>query len=791
MSNFVHSSWLVTCIHSHKRVPSSRCTVIIFSEEKQGTKKKTTRKPWPFGRFVKTFLFFNPIARAFSQEVAVSGSLPDPGVRVRSLRLQLLTRLEKDMSPLSGRVVLVIGATGRVGRQLIVKLQHSGCKVRALVRDENRAIAILKEEGAQVDKLELITGDLHSLVPEHFRLVYAVFCVMGVALQPNTFSTSSAPNAMSSVDSNAEWKLYTELVEYEGVKNLVSFAQQYLEDAVPVEKQDVEYLDIFPFRPPASNIPRLWGPVDDVVMGGVSQSKIELSSSGDSVIFSGQVSTDNFGGFASVKTIPFETPLDLSGYDGIYLRLLGDGRRYKFIIRCDKKWDGIAYICSMDTVASIWKECYLPFSQFRPVFRAKTITPISPLDPTTIYSFQLMYSKFEYDEKLNPSFQEGPFSLELKDIYAYRHNELGTKTPQFVYLSAALMEYLLSCKYRAEQVIRSSTLRYTIVRPCAMYDGKADKMLLTFVFTLFSVNVRAKLLSKYLKTLMEPILVSIILVYFLSYNLIKSLREIFIHDKRLGFKRGRRNGQVMNFDALTLYYEPGSPPCRAVLMFLLENGIPHKIHRIKLFEKDHLKPEYQSINPFQKVPAIQDGDGFFLAESHAILKYLFRTRASMIQEHWYPSDPQKRAKIDELLDWHHSSLSWSTKLTVWNAVMVAKFMNQPQSSLSTLESILGNGPFVIKGMEQPSIADLSLFVEIENLRLLPSHVLYYIIQSKSNNSYLSSSPACYFSLSEYPHICQWLDRMKRLKSYSSVHQSFEKVVAMLQKTMMNNGYAKI
>ncbi|GJQ14809.1 hypothetical protein GpartN1_g6600.t1 [Galdieria partita] len=253
----------------------------------------------------------------------------------------------------------------------------------------------------------------------------------------------------------------------------------------------------------------------------------------------------------------------------------------------------------------------------------------------------------------------------------------------------------------------------------------------------------------------------------------------------------------MSFDALTLYYEPGSPPCRGVLMFLLENGIPHKIQRIKLFEKDHLKPEYLRINPFQKVPAIQDADGFFLAESHAILKYLIRTRASMVQDHWYPSDPQKRAKIDELLDWHHSSFSWSSKLTVWNAVMVAKFMNQPQSvnipvvefavgqmkkSLGTLESILDKGPFMIKGMEQPSIADLSLFVEIESLRLLPSNVLYYT-QAKDRT--------CSFSLTEYPQLCQWLDRMRTLKSYSPVHQSFQKVVSMLQSSQLKNGYAKI
>jgi glutathione S-transferase len=261
-------------------------------------------------------------------------------------------------------------------------------------------------------------------------------------------------------------------------------------------------------------------------------------------------------------------------------------------------------------------------------------------------------------------------------------------------------------------------------------------------------------------------------------------------------------------EAPILFYEPGSPPCRVVLMFLLENGITHKIQRIKLFEKDHLKPEYQKVNPFQKVPAIQDEDGFYLAESHAILKYLVRTRASMVQEHWYPSDPRKRAKIDELLDWHHSSLSWCTKVTVWNAVMVAKFMKQPQSvsipvvefaldrvkkSLATLEQLIGDGPFMIKGMEQPSIADLSIFVEIDNLRLLPSNVLAYIqTNTSTSNAIEDRNSRYYFSWTEYPRLCRWMERMRQLKSYSQVHQSFEKVVAMLHPSTTNrNAFAKI
>jgi Complex I intermediate-associated protein 30 (CIA30) len=51
-----------------------------------------------------------------------------------------------------------------------------------------------------------------------------------------------------------------------------------------------------------------WGSLDDVVMGGVSESGLYLSpGSGpdgcDAAVFSGNVSTDNNGGFASVRAL--------------------------------------------------------------------------------------------------------------------------------------------------------------------------------------------------------------------------------------------------------------------------------------------------------------------------------------------------------------------------------------------------------------------------------------------------------------------------------------------------------
>ena len=56
-----------------------------------------------------------------------------------------------------------------------------------------------------------------------------------------------------------------------------------------------------------------------------------------------QLSTGGGGGFASVRTKNFEPKLDLGAYQGLHLRLKGDGLRYKCIIRTDSNWDGIGF----------------------------------------------------------------------------------------------------------------------------------------------------------------------------------------------------------------------------------------------------------------------------------------------------------------------------------------------------------------------------------------------------------------------------------------------------------------
>lgn len=174
---------------------------------------------------------------------------------------------------------------------------------------------------------------------------------------------------------------------------------------------------LFDFTNQSLEIKETWDALDDVVMGGVSNSNITLSN--NRAVFSGNVSTQNNGGFASVRTRNFNPTLDLSAYSGIEIKLKGDGKRYKFIARCEGKWDGLAYCYSFDTIYNFSQTIQIPFQDLIPTFRARTVNNADKFDSSKLYSLQLMLSKFEYDGQLNPKFDPGFFTLEIEYIKAF------------------------------------------------------------------------------------------------------------------------------------------------------------------------------------------------------------------------------------------------------------------------------------------------------------------------------------------------------------------------------------
>lgn len=429
---------------------------------------ETENSKWDAGRFVQTLAYFRVI----------------PFIGSCSWLQRLFGGGPKQKQETSS-VVLVAGATGGVGKRVVSRLVKRGDKVRALVRDGKRAKKIL---GNNVEIVEADITIQETLTPQLTQDVTKVICCTGTKVQPVEGDTPTREKYYQGV------KFYMpevvdvpEMVEYKGIENLVEAVGGQL-------KENIEKM-LFDFRQPTQDLKDTWGVLDDVVMGGVSESSIRLVE--NTALFSGNVSTANSGGFASVRTRNFDPPKNLGGYSGIEMRVKGDGKRYKFIVRCESKWDGVGYCYSFDTVYNIWTTVRIPFDALIPVFRAKTLEDGKPFDRDRVYSVQLMLSKFEYDRALNPKFSPGFFQLQIEYIKAYG----GDNLPKFVMVSCAgvtrpgrpglnldeeppvvrlndQLGGILTWKLRGEDALRSSGIPYTIVRPCGMTEEAGGKPLI-------------------------------------------------------------------------------------------------------------------------------------------------------------------------------------------------------------------------------------------------------------------------------------------------------------------------
>jgi hypothetical protein len=185
------------------------------------------------------------------------------------------------------------------------------------------------------------------------------------------------------------------------------------------------------WSPSSSNNFFNFSPLDDVVMGGASSSSMDNTSG----IWRGVVTDANNGGFVGIRSTPFRNglSLDMSDCTGVLLTVgsankeeEGSGRRYKFVVRDSTDFNGICWTTEFDILPSNniknnkggTTEIRIPFTQQVPTIFAKTIRG-QQFDDTNVVGFQVAYSKFEYDGRLNALFQLGEFELQLLELKSY------------------------------------------------------------------------------------------------------------------------------------------------------------------------------------------------------------------------------------------------------------------------------------------------------------------------------------------------------------------------------------
>ncbi|XP_054087638.1 glutathione S-transferase theta-1 isoform X2 [Zeugodacus cucurbitae] len=179
--------------------------------------------------------------------------------------------------------------------------------------------------------------------------------------------------------------------------------------------------------------------------------------------------------------------------------------------------------------------------------------------------------------------------------------------------------------------------------------------------------------------------------------------------------------------SLQYYYDLLSQPSRALYIILKMSHVQYEDCPVALRKGEHLTEEFkQNINRFQRVPCIID-DGFKLAESIAILRYL--SAKGKIPEYLYPKYFVEQARVDEFLEWQHITLRVTCSLyfrTIWLEPLISgvrpsnqkidHLKNHMEGNLDIIENVWLQKTDFLTG-QRLTVADIFAACEIEQIRL--------------------------------------------------------------------------
>ena len=199
--------------------------------------------------------------------------------------------------------------------------------------------------------------------------------------------------------------------------------------------------------------------------------------------------------------------------------------------------------------------------------------------------------------------------------------------------------------------------------------------------------------------------------------------------------------------AITLYDAVPSSNSDRVKIALHEKGLPYERVTLVLANKDQKRPEFLKLNPYGKVPVINDG-GQVLFESCIINEYLDEKYPD---PPLMPKDPYLRGRgrvlVDYALNYIHEPY-WALRGEMLkpeaarNSAVLEDTRQSLRALLQYLEDALGDKPYFLGGLSLCDIAILPRFLRMETYGVLPARGL--------------------------PRINAWLQRLKERPSVQAI-----------------------
>ncbi|CAN0008305.1 unnamed protein product, partial [Scytosiphon promiscuus] len=390
----------------------------------------------------------NPFKKAFNAGQSLRSTFADTLGQItgtasplEGVKLRSLEEYEKRLySPFDSEeevpTVLVVGATGEMGRVVVRKLLLRGFSVRVLVRNLYSSTLDLLGTGATFAQGDLT--NYRSIVDAVSGVDKVIFCAQ--ARDPEQ----------------------AELVEYEGLRNLLAaFQDQRVAlygDPYSTKKT------LFRFNRDADR--ELWA-VDEYSQQSAmwKSNKFGYGTFGSTRMYE--------SGYATVESQTIK--LNLAGFSGLAIRCCGDGKPYRFILR-DRQYEetGIQFetIIQARPAPNKWQTHRLPFSAFDAYINGQVVQAEAGMevDRASVQQLAIGYKR----EPVDPF----NFILSMHFVKVYRTQI----EPEFIYVSSAgvppfsdinydrvlenLKEKSPKCYYnaRGEELLRKSGLTYTIIR---------------------------------------------------------------------------------------------------------------------------------------------------------------------------------------------------------------------------------------------------------------------------------------------------------------------------------------
>lgn len=191
---------------------------------------------------------------------------------------------------------------------------------------------------------------------------------------------------------------------------------------------------------------------------------------------------------------------------------------------------------------------------------------------------------------------------------------------------------------------------------------------------------------------------------------------------------------------MKLYDLELSGNCYKVRLFAALAKIPLEIVAVDFLDGEHKRPPLLDLNPWGELPVLQDGS-VVLRDSQAILVYL---AARYGDESWLPRDP---AALGEVMQWLSTAAN-EIQNGPGAARLVDKFgyaidkadtLKRAARILPLIEAHLSGHRWL--ALERPTIADCAVM------------------------PYVALAPEGDISLIDYPHIRQWIARIKELPGF--------------------------